>query len=344
MKNILCYKLFESKILTESLSETHWPSDWKSMPEWKLLQNIGFYDATTPLQDRNQTIMLKNTDKRFNNLYPEGIVLQKSGYIRDKSARSGFIKSYKKEQFTLNQMFDYLIDRFSRQLSKGTEMVKKYSDLPEDAVYFINKVTNNPWKYNRETWEIDVSGSVTIKPSLIKEEDDLRILQSIKFGVVKKDFYCAGLGLKKLNFLPKEVGRDLFAGMNKIEDLKGFPKKIGNRLYLSDSPELKTLEGLNIDGDVKGLSTSFFAINEVNIESLLSVFDMQFRNPENRTIAEHLVKSILTPEYFAPYFQKNPLKLYVLDNFPELKNKILKITGLRDVSKLGRDIRQGLVF
>lgn len=341
MKYLLTYQLFESQMISESIPEDRWPSDWKSMPEWKSLQSIGFYDATTPLQARNQTIMLKNTDKRFNNLYPEGIVLQKSGYVRDKAARSGFIK---RDQFSLKKMFDYLIDRFSRQLSKGTEMVKKYSDLPEDVVYFINKVTNNPWKYNRETGEIDVNGSVTIKSNLIKEEDDLRILQSIKFGVVKKDFYCAGLGLKKLNFLPKEVGQDLFAGGNKIEDLKGFPKKIGNRLYLSDSPELKTLEGLNIDGGIKGLSTNFFGIDEVNPESLLSVFKMGFRSPEHRTMAEHLIKTIMTPEYFAPYFQKNPLKLYVLDAYPELKKKVLSITGLRDVSKLGRDVEQGLVF
>jgi hypothetical protein len=41
------------------------------------------------------------------------------------------------------------------------------------------------------------------------------------------------------------------------------------------------------------------------------------------------------------YIKKNPLKTYALDPFPELKTEVLKRTGLRDLSKLGRSIDSG---
>jgi hypothetical protein len=48
MKNLLTYKLFETEILDEALEENRWLSDWKKMPEWKELEKLGFYDASTP--------------------------------------------------------------------------------------------------------------------------------------------------------------------------------------------------------------------------------------------------------------------------------------------------------
>lgn len=44
----------------------------------------------------------------------------------------------------------------------------------------------------------------------------------------------------------------------------------------------------------------------------------------------------------ADYFKKNPLKISMLDPDPELKAEILKVAGMRDVSKLSRILNNKL--
>jgi hypothetical protein len=43
------------------------------------------------------------------------------------------------------------------------------------------------------------------------------------------------------------------------------------------------------------------------------------------------------------YFRNNPLDLWVLDSTPKLKSGVLKRTGLRDLSKLGRSLKSGII-
>ena len=50
--------------------ETNFPEKWKQM------QDLGFYDVTTPIMKKNGSVLLKN-DKY--NEYPGGIVFQNSG-------------------------------------------------------------------------------------------------------------------------------------------------------------------------------------------------------------------------------------------------------------------------
>lgn len=338
MKNLLTYKLFESEILDEALAENRWPSDWKKMPEWKELEKLGFYDASTPIQVKNKTIMLKNKDKRFDVMYPAGIVLQQSGYVRDKGVTSGYIKSYNKDEFTLKDMFNYLIDRFSSKLSKASEMIKKYPDLSEDLIYFINKITNNPWKYNRQTNEVDVDGKVSIPADLINDKENKDLLHSIKFGKVKGDFAIFNAGLEDLSFLPDEIGGDLYLGGNKLKNLKQVPKKIKGGLYVTDSEDLKSLEGLNLDGSIGRIVTDYFSTDNVTPGGLIEKLDKGAFRTGDSASAINLIKTVITPEDFAPYFKNNPLKIILLDFDPKLKKDVLKITGIKDLSDLSRSI------
>jgi hypothetical protein len=43
------------------------------------------------------------------------------------------------------------------------------------------------------------------------------------------------------------------------------------------------------------------------------------------------------------YFKKNPLKIYTLDNSPQLKSEVIKRTGIRDYGKIGRGLDNGLI-
>jgi len=43
------------------------------------------------------------------------------------------------------------------------------------------------------------------------------------------------------------------------------------------------------------------------------------------------------------YFKLNPLMLYVLDDKPELKAKVIEATGIKDLSQLGRGLKKGMI-
>ena len=43
------------------------------------------------------------------------------------------------------------------------------------------------------------------------------------------------------------------------------------------------------------------------------------------------------------YFTEHPTELYVLDGHPDLKAGVLKRTGIRDMSRLGRNLKNKLI-
>jgi hypothetical protein len=58
--------------------------------------------------------------------------------------------------------------------------------------------------------------------------------------------------------------------------------------------------------------------------------------------AELLVPLISEPQ-LDDLIRKNPLDLDLLDDFPDLKAGVLRRTGLRDVSNLGKTLRTGII-
>ena len=48
-------------------------------------------------------------------------------------------------------------------------------------------------------------------------------------------------------------------------------------------------------------------------------------------------------DIFGPYVEKNPLDLYLVDEMPDLKEKIMKKYGIEDFSKLGRAFGKGFL-
>ena len=43
------------------------------------------------------------------------------------------------------------------------------------------------------------------------------------------------------------------------------------------------------------------------------------------------------------YIKKNPLQIYILDELPDLKQEVLKRTGMRDYSSIGRKLKKGMI-
>jgi len=342
---------FSEFALNESLTPGGWPSDWKSMPEWATLQDLGFVDATTPLQARNETIMLKN--ERIP-IYPAGVVLQKSGYIRNKGVTSGFIKNLKEKPYSLKMMFDYLIKVYSDWVSTRVRS-EKHGELSDELISFIASCTKTKnWEWNPLTRSVDVRGSVTIPLNPVSA-DGTYLLNTFKFGKVKGNFYCNNIReIQNLRFCPDFVGEEFSCSKTSIRNLVGSPKEIKGTFSAWGCDQLNSLEGLS-ENIGAGLFLREFVTPDVSIDSFLKVFEgytcqMGTRGNEWVEIkdqykekARMLVTPMLSNEKLDSYFTENPMDLYKLDEFPAVKKGVLQRTGIKDLSAIGRNLKHGLI-
>lgn len=353
---ILPYKLFESyskrNLLFEEfvpLGNEKWPSNWKEMPEWKTLQDLGFIETTTDRQTRLNTIMLSNT--RINYLYPAGIVLQASGYIRDKGVDSGFISNKYKN---LSDMLNYLIDRYSKELERNT-VSERTGPLTPEQINAINSFTQAPWRWNTKTESVDVDGKVKVMNSAGLDKD---VIGTFKFGKVKGEFELQGshFELDTLeNFAPDYVGKNVMMFSTDLKDMKGFPSTVKERIWISG--DIGSLKGLPMEAEE--LSTDYFIARPWNIKNALIILDRGAvdvedtragveaikrhwdDNPNRSKKASQLASTVLSDDIIDEYFKNNPLKLYILDPYPEIKAGVLKRTGMKDLSGVGKGLQGG---
>jgi len=355
---ILPYKLFESYSKRNLLFEefipsgnVRWPSNWKEMPEWKKLQDLGFIETTTDRQTRLSTIMLKNT--RINYLYPAGIVLQASGYIRDKGVSSGYISN---KYSDLSDMLNYLIDRYTKETERNS-VSERTGPLTSEQIKAINVFTQAPWKWNPKTESVDVEGKVTVISNPTINTD---VIGTFKFGRVKGEFNLQGgtLDIDTLeNFAPDYVGGNVMMFSIDLKDMKGYPSTVKGNMWISGKPG--SLEG--IPSEAKELSTDYFIARPWNIKNALIILeeggvDVEDKRADGEVIRRHwndsqdrseiarqLVSTVLTEDILDEYFKQNPLKLHILDEHPDIKAGVLRRTGIRDLSNLGKGLHGGWI-
>jgi len=352
MKNIKKFSEFSSHSISESLTPIEmekWPSNWKSMPIWKELEGMGFEETTTTGQARNGSIMIRTTNPGIARVYPEGIVLQPSGYIRDKGVSSGFIKRYQ-DDFKLYDMFKYLADRFGNELEKLSHS-EYHGPLTQEQVSEINLGTKSKWLWNNETQSVDIKGSF-----IQSKNSNAEILFTINFGNIKGNFEInRGGDLDSLEFLPLAVEGNMSINSRGIviQDLKTFPTlKVGKNLRIAC--DLKSMEGFSdLDRNIGGFSCNYFTAIPFNTETAAKIMETEtpiYRASDysDTTVyvydVEEAKELVLTSGLVSDeYFKKNPLDLRFLKNLPELKAGILKRTGLNDFSELGDLLRGGLI-
>jgi hypothetical protein len=224
------------------LKESTNPIETGLPTKWKRLQELGFYDASTPRVKANGNILLKND--KFN-YYPAGIIFQLgSGYLRDKGATSGFLK----RDLNLEQMVDYLIQRFEK-LEAGTS-----ADLSPEAVTLLKKISKSKATKNPGTGRFDFTGSIDLDRYSL---DSLKSL-GIKLGVIEKNFNYYGsdvsLTLEDLEFFPTEVKEEFSirnCRLQGLSDFRPFPTKMGNGLYVQSIENLKSLSGTSLNSGKK---------------------------------------------------------------------------------------------
>ena len=239
-------------LLKESVNqiETAHPSKWKT------LQDLGFYDDSTLRIKANGNILLKND--KFN-YYPEGIVLQpNSGYVRNKGVKSGFIK----KDLNLDQMIDYLIDRFQKYEGETG------SDVSPEVITAFKRMTKGKTVKNPDTGKFDFSGNVELTPKLF----DILKENEAKLGEIGGEFSFRSasqyqLTREDLEFFPTSVKKGVsifYVDCVGFSDLSLFPSIRGG-ITLYNVMGLKSMEGIRIKG---GEDSSIYIRQCSDLESL----------------------------------------------------------------------------
>jgi hypothetical protein len=72
----------------------------------------------------------------------------------------------------------------------------------------------------------------------------------------------------------------------------------------------------------------------------------RFINDEHVAEFDDLLKGLKETnklELLDPYFKRNPLDMHYLDRYPEIKKGVIERTGLKDLSKLGKSMKDGMI-
>jgi len=184
--------------------------------------------------------------------------------------------------------------------------------------------------------DLDLSGNI-----------ELRNLSQIKFPNRLKELNISETPLESLEGCPNEVEK-LSARLMKIKDLKGAPKK-SKEIEIS-SPNLKDISGIfEIEGLIiflfKSGDESFIRINlpleKYGIKTITGILNSKgyFSDRDKKLYLSACTKSDLLYDYF----EENPLELYQLDDFPEIKKDIIQKRGIPDFGKLGDTLNKGFI-
>jgi len=248
---------------------------------------------------------------------------------------------------------------------------KKYSDWL-NGEYIPNEINGRDRGFKDLSWVVakKVKGNFDCSRNKIG---------SLKNGPIEVGgtYGCEHNRLKSLRGAPKEVGRDFWCNNNRLTSLKDGPEKVGWE-YLCFNNELTDLEGS--PKQIKGcfhcsfnkLKTlkggpekvgSFVCENNplTSLEGAPKEIGIVFEGPfkmsgkdwgpkgwvkilaSDNLYHRKLIRTIFTDEMIDKWFKENPADISILDHLPELKAEVLKRTGIRDLSRLSRNLKTGLI-
>ena len=351
MNNILSFSLFESQDETNS----SWNADYDSIesnPLWAELKNRGFVNETTPIMAKNKSLLLKNPGSPW--FYPEGVVLQRSGYIRDKGAKSGFVRN---DLIVIDDMLTYLIGRYDKDLKKMGETLSSIegSGLSPRHIKLISSGTKANWYWDKSTGKVNVNGKIDIT---INSKEDKETLSEIRFGRIKSQFTVTFSDkafdngeIGTLVYAPDYVGTTFLIHGGRLESLKGLGdvkeaitikgENYYNRLSLEGISECKWLnmgEFFNIPYDTKHcllvLENGCLANNWTVNGPVMGKDIHATRSNDNIARSIILTSPKLQEASLLKYFDENPMDIDLLDSTSErikgIKNFIFSKLGYTD--------------
>ena len=206
-------------------------------------------------------------------------------------------------------------------------------------------------------------------------------LTSLK-GAPKKvggNFYCSYNSLTSLEGAPESVGGDFYCSSNRLTSLEGAPESVGGNFncrdnsltslvgapesvdggFYCDSNRLTSLVGApesvgmgfscsanmltTLEGAPEKIGGNFscdeFTIDrgKWGVEGWLKVLQT------GTDKAKSLILTLLTEDRLDKWCLDDPTRLHLLDETPDLKAGVLKRTGVKDLSRLGRNLKTGLL-
>ena len=116
-------------------------------------------------------------------------------------------------------------------------------------------------------------------------------------------------------FKPDSSG-DYFYAEHNLTSLKGAPERVDDYFYCDEFTIPK---------------------GEWGIEGWLKVLE------KGTEKAKSLILTLLSDDLLDKWCLDDPTRLHLLDGHPDLKAGVLKRTGVKDLSRLGRTIKTGLI-
>ena len=182
---------------------------------------------------------------------------------------------------------------------------------------------------------LDLSGNI-----------ELKNLSQIKFPNRLKELDISKTPLESLEGCPNEVEK--FSALSvEIKDLKGAPKK-SKEIGIS-STNLKDISGIfEIEGLIKFLfksgDESFVRIDlpleKYGIETITGILNSGYFSDRDKKL---YLSACAKSDLLYDYFEENPLELYLLDDFPEIKKDIIQKRNIPDFGKLGGAFNKGFL-
>ena len=247
-----------------------------------------------------------------------------------------------------------------------------YSDkLTPEQNAFVNKLVRGSWNYNETTGKIHANGYIShsdhSKASGMAFRDPIDDFMGVKFSScnghcslggnnlaslvgtpdkVHGGFSCENNKLKTLVGGPKFVKFQYDCYGNELTNLEGLAEEIGGRLDARKNP-ITSLKGL-ILRDVLWQVKSVIFIDGLTIPHgrfTRSWVRKQFisGNDREKSLLSTILDNETDREFLDDYFRENPLEIYVLDDQPEVKEGVLKRTGLKDFGNIGKKLRSGMI-
>ena len=152
------------------------------------------------------------------------------------------------------------------------------------------------------------------------------------------DFTLTSNDLTSLKGSPKSVDGNFYVEGCKLKDLEGAPEYVGGNFSCKGNP-LTSLKGMPKVIKGKFYTPAFtMDMNGFDPKQWLN-FLKSPHSEENKVLA----MTIMPDEILDEYFTKNPIEIRMLDPHPDLKAGVIKRTGIRDMSRLGRNLKTGLI-
>lgn len=228
------------------------------------------------------------------------------------------------------------------------------SGLTKVQKEFLNRWVKGRWSYDPETGLVNVRGNFTC------HDYGLTSIRGLSFGYISGNVDLTDTKITSLTGFPHTVGGDFLIMRNQISSLEGGPKQVGgdfdcseNKLNsLKGAPEKVDIDFVCSDNSLSSLEGApyeiggYFRYDSLLINSAnwnergwLKILASQSETPQEKS----LVVTLLSPEVLADFFKSNPMELDLLDDHPDLKQQILSLTGLPDISGLAKSYKSGLL-